>query len=243
MEQFSQVINFPLNLVFTPADKVSVSRGVRVATKARKGQEKADFQPYVASLPETFDSISDPILRAAFSAGFVSVIGEAMKADAIVGKFKSAGFSGSDVLIELGEVEFAKLCADAISLDRATGRKLTSEEIKAAVRDLRDGFYKLVADKKNCSVSSLDDSIVRRLQVDLQKIESAMVSYAAAAYRPGTPEEAERHIKMLDAIGSAAQVLNKDAGECFPMIQTRILRYLESIAEAAEDDDEESALF
>lgn len=239
MEQF---INFPLSLVFKPAEKAAISKGVRVATKARKGQEKADFQPYVASLPETFDSISDPLLRAAFSAGFVSVIGEAMKADAIIGKFKAAGFSGADVLIEIGEVEFAKLCADAVSLDRATGRKLTTEEIKTAVRALRDGFYKLVADKKSCAVSQLEDSVVRRIQVDLTKIETAMVSYAAAAYRPGTPEEAERHIKMLDAIGSAAQVLNKDAGECFPMIQSRITRYLESIA-AAEDDDEESALF
>ena len=241
MNQFSSFVSFPLSVVFKNAEKVSINKGLRVATKARKGQEKADFSPYIAELP-VLESVQnfDPVLRSALEAGFASIIDCVVKSDESLSKFKAA--NGADVIFEIGEVEFAKAAEMLLSLDRATGRKLTQEEIKSALRLLRDGFYKMVADKKNVAVSALEDSIVRRLQVDLMRIETAMVSYAASAFRPATPEEAERHLKMLDAIGSAAQVLNKDAGDCWNLIQTRIARYLESIANSVEDD-EESALF
>lgn len=241
MNQFASIVSFPLSVVFRSAEKVNINKGLRVATKAKKGQEKADFAPYVAELPVLESAQGfDPVIRSALEAGFATILDAVVKSDESFSKFKSA--NGADVIFEIGEVEFTKAAEMLLSLDRATGRKLTQDEIKAALRALRDGFYKMVADKKNCAVSELEDSIVRRLQVDLMRIETAMIAYAASAFRPATPEEAERHIKMLDAIGSAAQVLNKEAGECWSLIQSRITRYLESIA-AADADDEESALF
>lgn len=243
MEQSSAFISFPVSLSFIPADKaeVSLSRGIRVATKAKKAGEKPDFPAYVAELP-AIEAEADPVLRAAIEAGFYAIASEIVRNDASIAQFKAAGHSGNSVIIEFGEVEFSKVSADMLSLERATGRKLTADEIKAALRSLREGFYGMIAAKKECAVSSLDDSIIRRIQADLMRIETAMTSYAAPSFRPATPDDAEKHIRMLEAIGSAAAFLNVEAGECWSLIQNRISRYLESIANAPADD-EESALF
>lgn len=241
MEQSAAFISFPVSLSFIPADKAEVSRGIRVATKAKKAGEKPDFPAYVAEIP-AIEANSDPVLRAAIEAGFYAVASEIVRNDASIAAFKAAGHSGNPVIIEFGEEEFSKVSADLISLERATGRKLTADEIKAALRSLREGFYGMIAAKKDCDVKSLDDSIIRRIQADLMRIETAMVSYAAPSFRPATPDDAEKHIRMLEAIGSAAAFLNVDAGECWSLIQNRITRYLESIANAPADD-EESALF
>jgi len=237
----NQFISFPVSLSFIPADKAEVSRGIRVATKAKKAGGKPDFPAYVAELPK-IEAESDPIIRVAIEAGFYAVASEIVRNDASLAQFKFAGHSGNPVVIEFGEVEFSKVAAELLSLERATGRKLTSDEIKTALRALREGFYGMVAAKKGCEVSALDDSIVRRIQADLMRIETAMTSYAAPSFRPSTPDDAEKHIRMLEAIGSAAAFLNVEAGECWSLIQSRIARYLESIAASAEDE-EESALF
>lgn len=241
MEQSAAFISFPVALSFIPADKAEVSRGIRVATKAKKAGGKPDFPAYVAELPK-IEAETDPIIRAAIEAGFYAVASEIVRNDASLAQFKAAAHSGNPVVIEFGEVEFSKVAADMLSLERATGRKLTADEIKAALRALRDGFYGMVAAKKDCDVKSLDDSIIRRIQADLMRIETAMVSYAAPSFRPATPDDAEKHIRMLEAIGSAAAFLNVESGECWSLIQGRIARYLESIAASAEDE-EESALF
>ena len=240
MDQF---ISFPVSLSFIPADKaeVSLSRGIRVATKAKKAGGKPDFPAYVAKIP-AIEADSDPILRAAIEAGFYAVASEIVRSDANLAAFKAAGHSGNPVVIEFDEAEFAKIAAEMLSLERATGRKLTADEIKTALRALRDGFYGMIAAKKGCDVKSLDDAIIRRIQADLMRIETAMVSYAAPSFRPATPDDAEKHIRMLEAIGSAAAFLNVESGECWSLIQNRITRYLESIANAPADD-EESALF
>lgn len=243
MNQSTAFISFPVSLSFIRADKaeVSLSRGIRVATKAKKAGGKPDFPAYVAAIP-AIDAEIDPILRAAIEAGFYAVASEIVRSDANLAQFKFAGHSGNPVVIEFGEAEFSKVAADLLSLERATGRKLTADEIKSALRALREGFYGMVAAKKGVKVSALEDAIARRIQVDLMRIETAMVSYAAPSFRPATPDDAEKHIRMLEAIGSAASFLNVDAGECWSLIQNRITRYLESIANAPADD-EESALF
>jgi len=233
-------LSFPLSLQFVAADKADITSGIRVATKAAKKGEKADFAPYVCALP-ALDAIADPIIRAAVAAGFCAVLSKVTEQDAARALFKAAGHSGAPVILELGEVEFSKVSADLLSLERATGKKYSAEDIKTQVRALRDGFYRLVADKQQCAVTAIPDAIVQKLQARLMQLELWFAQFASPNFRPSTPDEAERFIVALDQIGSAAQVLNVEAGDVFPVIQRRITSYLEAVA--AMPDAEDEALF
>ena len=233
---------FPLSLQFIAAEKApdTLTAGLRVATKAAKKGEKADFAPYVCALP-ALDEIDDPIIRAAIAAGFYAVLQKVTEGDAARALFKVAGHSGAPVMLEVGEMEFSKVSADLLSLERATGKKYSAEDIKAQVRALRDGFYRLVADKQGCAVSQIPDAIVKKLQARLMQLELWFAQFASPNFRPSTPDEAERFIVALDQIGSAAQKLDVEAGDVFPVIQRRITSYLEAVA--AMPDAEEEALF
>lgn len=241
MEQINIApLAFPLSLQFISAEKADITTGLRVATKAAKKGEKADFAPYVCALP-SLDAIEDPIIRAAVAAGFCAVLSKVTETDAARALFKAAGHSGAPVLLELGEVEFSKVSADLLSLERATGKKYSAEDIKTQCRALRDGFYQLVADKQGCAVSAIPDAIVKKLQARLMQLETWFAQFASPNFRPSTPDEAERFLLALDQIGSAAQKMNVEAGDVFPTIQRRIISYLEAIA--ATPDEEEEALF
>lgn len=235
-------LSFPLSLQFIAAEKApdTLTAGLRVATKAAKKGEKADFAPYVCALP-ALEAISDPIIRAAISAGFYVVLQKVTESDAARALFKAAGHSGAPVVLEVGEVEFSKVSADLLSLERATGKKYSAEDIKAQVRALRDGFYRLVAEKQQCAVTAIPDVIVKKLQARLMQLELWFAQFASPNFRPSTPDEAERFLLALDQIGLAAQILNVEAGDVFPVIQRRITSYLEAIANTP--DEEEEALF
>jgi uncharacterized protein YdbL (DUF1318 family) len=238
----SAALSFPMSLQFIAAEKApdSLTSGLRVATKAAKKGEKADFAPYVCALP-ALESIEDPIIRAAIAAGLYVVLQKVTEQDAARTLFKAAGHSGEPVMLEVGEVEFSKVSADLLSLERATGKKYSAEDIKAQVRALRDGFYQMVADKQGCTVAAIPDAIVKKLQARLMQLELWFAQFASPNFRPSTPDEAERFITALDQIGSAAQKLDVEAGEVFPVIQRRITSYLEAVA--AMPDAEEEALF
>ena len=233
---------FPLSLQFIAAEKApdTLTTGLRVATKAAKKGEKADFSPYVCALPP-LDEIDDPILRAAVAAGLYVVLQKVTEQDAARTLFKAAGHSGEPVILEVSDAEFSKVSADLLSLERATGKKYSAEDIKTQVRALRDGFYRLVADKQECAVSQIPDAIVRKLQARLMQLELWFAQFASPNFRPSTPDEAERFITALDQIGSAAQKLDVEAGDVFPVIQRRITSYLEAVA--AMPDTEEEPLF
>lgn len=238
----ASALAFPLSLQFIAAEKApdSLTSGLRVATKAAKKGEKADFAPYVCALPALAE-IEDPILRAAIAAGFYVVLQKVTEGDAARTLFKAAGHSGAPVILEVGEVEFSKVSADLLSLERATGKKYSAEDIKTQCRALRDGFYQMVADKQGCAVAAIPDAIVKKLQARLMQLETWFAQFASPNFRPSTPDEAERFITALDQIGSAAQKLDVEAGDVFPVIQRRITSYLEAVA--AMPDAEEEALF
>jgi hypothetical protein len=132
-----------MSLQFIAAEKApdSLTSGLRVATKAAKKGEKADFAPYVCALP-ALDEIEDPIIRAAISAGLYVVLQKVTEQDAARTLFKAAGHSGEPVILEVSDAEFSKVSADLLSLERATGKKYSAEDIKTQVRALRDGFYR-----------------------------------------------------------------------------------------------------
>ena len=88
-------------------------------------------------------------------------------------------------------------------------------------------------------MADLPDAKRTRTQADLMRIEQAMIQYASTTYRPATPDEADRHIRMLSAIGNAAAALNVDAGSCWLLIQNRIAAYLEQVATLDATDDEQ----
>lgn len=231
-------LTFPLVLSFVPADKLNVPDSadvLRVSTKAAKKGEKAAFPAYAAILPTVAES--DPILRAALRAGLFYTLREYFAPADAKKPFVNAAYSGATVALELGEVEFCKLIDDGLSAERAAGKKLTKDEIVSTFRALRAGFERLVLDRTNASsVDALPDAQRLRMQADMMKIETALTQYASTTYRPGTPDEADKHIRYLSAIGSAAARINVDAGECWQQIQGRITAYLESVAGIEEDD-------
>ena len=233
-------LTFPLILSFVPADKLAAPESadvLRVSTKAAKKGEKAAFPAYAAILPTIAES--DPILRAALRAGLFYTLREHFSPADAKAAFMAAGHSGNTVTVEFGEVEFCKLIDDGLSAERAAGRKLTKDEIISTFRALRSGFERLVLDKTGASsIESLPDSQRLRMQADLMKIETTLSQYASTTYRPGTPDEADKHIRYLSAIGSAAARINVDAGECWQQIQGRITAYLESIASIEADDED-----
>lgn len=227
-----------INLTFTLATKAeNLAEGFRLATKEVKGTP-AKFPPYVVSIPESFVS-ADPILAAALKAGFVRTLDALTKAEAVREKFAEA--KGADVQLSFSDAAFIAAATESASLERATGKKWSGEDIKTQVRALRDGFYALVADKQGCAVTAIPDAIVKKLQARLMQLELWFAQFASPNFRPSTPDEAERFIVALDQIGSAAQKLDVEAGDVFPVIQRRITAYLEAVA--AMPDAEDEALF
>lgn len=237
-------LTFPLILSFVPADKLTAPESadvLRVSTKAAKKGEKAAFPAYAAVLPTVAEA--DPILRAALRAGLFYTLREYFSPAEAKKPFIDAAYTGSTVALEFGEVEFCKLINDGLSAERAAGKKLTKDEIVSTFRALRAGFERLVLDKTNASsVDALPDAQRLRMQADMMRIETSLAQYASTTYRPGTPDEADKHIRYLSAIGSAAARINIDAGECWQQIQGRITAYLESVA-SIEADDEDSFSF